>query len=281
MTTVGHSVVSNELSATPVTAPGAPTLTTATPGNGQVVLDWTAPSSNGGSAVTNYNILRGTTAGGESATPYATVGNVLTYTDALATNGTKYYYEVEAVTTVGHSVVSNELSATPAVPTTTTTAPVTTTTAPVTTTTHPATTTTSTTTTVPPTTTTTVPPTTTTTAAPKPTVTVPSSVHFIGTKVFAVVHCARARCAGVLQLTKGIRVKVEIGHSGKFHFVTENLLLGKSGYVTGAGTTKTISIVLKGAGLRLVRSLNGHKFTALLTITSAGGTKHETITFTA
>ena len=62
--------------------PGAPTLTTANPGNGQVVLDWTAPSSNGGSALTNYNILRGTTAGGESATPYDTVGNVLTYTDA-------------------------------------------------------------------------------------------------------------------------------------------------------------------------------------------------------
>jgi hypothetical protein len=58
------------------------------------------------------------------------------------------------------------------------------------------------------------------------------------------------------------------------------LLLGKSGYVTGAGASKTISIVLKAAGLKLVRPLKGHKFTALLTLTSAGGTKHENVTFT-
>jgi uncharacterized repeat protein (TIGR02543 family) len=95
------------------TVPGAPALTSATPSSGQVVLDWTAPSSNGGSAITGYNILRGTTSGGESATPYATVGNVLTYTDTAATNGTTYYYEIEAVNTVGHSVVSNEKSALP------------------------------------------------------------------------------------------------------------------------------------------------------------------------
>jgi hypothetical protein len=99
--------------------------------------------------------------------------------------------------------------------------------------------------------------------------------------VVAVVHCARARCAGILQLTKKIKVKVEIGHTGKFHFVTENLLLGKTGYATGPGTSKSISIVLKGAGLKFVESFSGHKFTGLLTFTSAGGTKHETVTFTA
>jgi hypothetical protein len=106
-------------------------------------------------------------------------------------------------------------------------------------------------------------------------------VQFIGTKVIAVVHCARARCAGVLLLTKVIKVKVEIGHTGKFHLISRNLLLGRTNYVTGAGTAKKISIVLKGAGLALVHSLGGHKFTALLTFTSASGTKRESITFTA
>lgn len=100
-----------------------------------------------------------------------------------------------------------------------------------------------------------------------------------GSKVVVVVHCIRARCAGILQLTKKIRVKVEIGHSGKFHFVTEVLLLGKTGYATGAGSAKSISIVLKGTGLKLVRSLIGHKFTAVLTFTSAGGTRHENVSF--
>ncbi len=168
---------------------------------------------------------------------------------------------------------------TSATTTTTTTTPLTTTTTapppPPTTT----TTSTTTTTTVPPTTTTTVPPTTTTTAAPKPVVTIPSGVHLSGSKVVVVVHCIRARCAGILQLTKKIRVKVEIGHSGKFHFVTEVLLLGKTGYATGAGSAKSISIVLKGTGLKLVRSLIGHKFTAVLTFTSAGGTRHENVSF--
>ena len=116
---IGHSVVSNELSATPAapTAPGAPDLTSATGGSSQVVLQWSAPSSDGGSVITGYDILRGTTPGGESATPIATVGNVLTYTDSTAVNGTEYYYEIEAVNAIGHSVVSNELSATPAAPT--------------------------------------------------------------------------------------------------------------------------------------------------------------------
>jgi hypothetical protein len=82
-------------------------------------------------------------------------------------------------------------------------------------------------------------------------------------------------------LTKGIKVKVEIGHTGKFHFVLRALLIGKASYVTGAGTSKKVSIVLNGPGLKLVKSFSGHKFTALLTFTSAGGTKHETITFTA
>src|SRR5450759_4092544 len=40
----------------PVTAPGGPTGVTATAGNAQAALSWTAPVSNGGSAVTGYTI---------------------------------------------------------------------------------------------------------------------------------------------------------------------------------------------------------------------------------
>ena len=63
-----ESVPSGELSATPLappTAPGAPTLDSATPGNAQVTLAWTVPS-NGGSAIQGYNVYRGTTSGGET-----------------------------------------------------------------------------------------------------------------------------------------------------------------------------------------------------------------------
>src|SRR6185295_5866014 len=50
----GSGPPSNSLSATPRTVPGAPTLTSATPSNGQVSLSWSAPGSNGGSSITGY-----------------------------------------------------------------------------------------------------------------------------------------------------------------------------------------------------------------------------------
>src|SRR6185436_19591498 len=63
------------------TPPGAPNLTAATAGNGSVALAWSAPASNGGSAITGYQIWRGTSSGG--ATSIATVGvSPLTYTDS-------------------------------------------------------------------------------------------------------------------------------------------------------------------------------------------------------
>ncbi|MDE1862849.1 MAG: fibronectin type III domain-containing protein [Thaumarchaeota archaeon] len=113
---VGESARSGEASATPqtdATAPPAPTGLTANPGNETVSLSWTAPSSNGGSAITGYDIYRGTASGGE--TKYASVpASQTSYADTSATNGIKYYYEVTAVNSVGTSPASNEVGATPA-----------------------------------------------------------------------------------------------------------------------------------------------------------------------
>jgi hypothetical protein len=95
---------------TPV-VPAAPSLASATPGAGTVGLQWSAPAWNGGSAVSGYDIYRGTASGAESL--LAQVGNVTSYTDSTVTNGTPYYYKVSAVNSVGEGAQSGELSATP------------------------------------------------------------------------------------------------------------------------------------------------------------------------
>jgi hypothetical protein len=96
------------------TVPRAPTDLTATPGNSTVSLSWSAPSD-AGSPVTGYDVYEGTTSGGESTTPVngATPVTTTSYAVSSLTNGTRYYFTVEALNAVGSSVASNEASATP------------------------------------------------------------------------------------------------------------------------------------------------------------------------
>jgi titin len=121
---VGQSPQSGEASATPqATVPSAPSGLVASGGNGSVVLSWAVPNSDGGSPITGYDVYRGTSAGGESATPVATNVAGSNFTDTGVTNGTTYYYKVTAVNAVGQSPQSGEASATPQAPATVPTAP--------------------------------------------------------------------------------------------------------------------------------------------------------------
>ena len=112
---VGESAASNEASTTPATVPGAPTGLSATSGNAEASLAWTAPSSDGGSPITGYNIYVGTATAAESGTPVngtPVIGTSYTVTGLV--NGTPYFFVVKAINAVGESVASNEASATPA-----------------------------------------------------------------------------------------------------------------------------------------------------------------------
>jgi RHS repeat-associated protein len=117
-----NAQTSNTLSftvTTSATLPGAPTDLSAFAGNGQVGLGWNAPSSNGGAAITNYRVFRGTnssntlivTSGG-----CANLGVALGCTDTGLTNGQSYYYIVSAVNSVGQGAPSNGVTATPVAP---------------------------------------------------------------------------------------------------------------------------------------------------------------------
>jgi PKD repeat protein len=106
------------ITASPVqgTAPGAPTGLTATPGNGQVSLSWSAPTSNGGVNITSYRVYRGTASGGETLLTTggcSNLGAVLSCTDTGLTNGQAYFYKVSAVNSIGEGAQSNEATATP------------------------------------------------------------------------------------------------------------------------------------------------------------------------
>src|SRR3954471_15980618 len=96
---------------TPSRLPGAPTLR-GQDADGRASLSWTAPDSDGGSAITAYKVYRGTAAGGE--TLLTTLGNVTSYDDTSVVNGTTYFYRVAAVNGVGTGSLSNEVTATPA-----------------------------------------------------------------------------------------------------------------------------------------------------------------------
>ena len=92
------------------TPPAAPAGLTATPGDGEVLLDW---NDNSESDLAGYNVYRSTTPG----SGYSNVDSLLSgsaYTDSSVTNGTTYYYVVTAVdTSDNESGYSNEAGATP------------------------------------------------------------------------------------------------------------------------------------------------------------------------
>jgi len=108
------------LSAT--TKPAVPTGLTASPGNGRITLSWT-PSA----GATSYNIYRGTTSYGQSATPIAAGVTGPSYVNTGLTNGVTYYYRIAAFSTLGNSAEGNQAAATPlpppAVPTNLTASP--------------------------------------------------------------------------------------------------------------------------------------------------------------
>jgi len=91
-------------------APGAPTLTSATAGDAQVALEWSAPTSGG--PVSTYSVYRGTTQGVQGPLLISGLTGT-TYTDSTAANDSTYYYVVTASNGSGESPASNELSARP------------------------------------------------------------------------------------------------------------------------------------------------------------------------
>jgi PKD repeat protein len=95
--------------------PEAPLVDSATRESNGVLVQWEEPD-NGGSPITGYKIFRGTTSGGEGATPIATVGpDVTKYLDTTAAPNSNYFYRVTAFNAIGDGSFCREVSVTGAI----------------------------------------------------------------------------------------------------------------------------------------------------------------------
>ncbi len=93
-----------------VTVPAAPTGVSATAGNAQVALAWTASSG-----ASSYHVKRATA----SAGPFTQISapTTTTFTDTTLTNGSTYFYVLSALNSAGESANSASASAKPTAPT--------------------------------------------------------------------------------------------------------------------------------------------------------------------
>ena len=95
----------------PAAAPDAPQGLTAAPGNGQVTLSWSAPSHDGGSTITRYEVS------GDGGSTWKDAGLNTSYLFTGLANGAGYTFEVRAVNIVGSGAVARA-AATPVSPVT-------------------------------------------------------------------------------------------------------------------------------------------------------------------
>jgi hypothetical protein len=122
---VGAGTSSNQVIGTPVTTPTAPTITSITSGNAQLSVNFTAPSSDGGSSITNYQYSTDDGSTFIAFSPSDTTSPVVITTlstngSTPLTNGTAYPIVIRAVNSVGTGTSSNQVIGIPA---TTPTAP--------------------------------------------------------------------------------------------------------------------------------------------------------------
>jgi hypothetical protein len=96
-------IEASSLTTEPLDVPGAPTDVTADPGDASAAVNWTAPDSDGGSAIDGYTVTCTATANGDD-THTATVDGTTTSAEVGGlTNGVEYTCSVTAHNAIGDS----------------------------------------------------------------------------------------------------------------------------------------------------------------------------------
>ena len=95
------------------TAPTAPTITSITPGDGSLSVDFTAPSSDGGATISNYQY---STDNGATFTAFSPARTTSPLSITGLVNGTAYSVQIKAVNSVGAGAASASVNGTPVAP---------------------------------------------------------------------------------------------------------------------------------------------------------------------
>jgi len=106
----GSSTSDPSASVTPATAPSTPSAPTATRGDTQVSLSWSAPANNG-SAITDYLVQYSSDSGSNWTTFADGTSASTTATVTGLTNGTSYVFRIAATNAFGTSAYSSASSA--------------------------------------------------------------------------------------------------------------------------------------------------------------------------
>ena len=112
---IGSGTASDAVTATPRTVPGAPAKPTLTVRDAALGVSWSAPTDNGGDAVSDYDLQYRTkdSADGDAWTELMHEGTATTVTIGSLTNGTIYEVQVRAENAAGDGAWSESAKGTP------------------------------------------------------------------------------------------------------------------------------------------------------------------------
>ncbi|MEA3200562.1 MAG: trimeric autotransporter adhesin [Thermoplasmata archaeon] len=108
---VSLSCAPNNCVPSPPSAPQSPAAA-AGPGVGQITVSWSAPASNGGSAITQYNVYGASSSSGPFSLLGTTGGSTFSYAESGLGNGVARFYRVSATNSLGEGPQSGTASAT-------------------------------------------------------------------------------------------------------------------------------------------------------------------------
>lgn len=112
---IGAGTASSSVSVTPEFTPGVPRSVNVSAGSRQVTIAFTAPSSDGGRAITNYEYSLN---GGSTWTALSPASTASPIVVTGLTNGASYQVSLRAVNSLGGGVASTAVGVTPGDPTT-------------------------------------------------------------------------------------------------------------------------------------------------------------------